>query len=214
MKNRITKSWLLIFISVCIFLTIISFGYSLIGWDEFLYVKSGNPFLLQWQEYLTWHGRFLTHTLLRIILQNGESFTFISRSFIILFILITFTNCIKFRFYQQNTKESYFVFSLISFLLLLCLSGMYSPLYNTPVMMSNFFAMALIAVFITSYSRLLFDTIPNISYTYILITGFLAGASHEQAVAIAPMLIILYVFLKLTKKDILLGIGVDLEHFL
>lgn len=166
--------------------------------DDFAYSVIGNPFLLQWNEYLAWHGRLVSHTLLRIILQLPSPIEEIVFSGVILWVIITCYRAVNPQFIHNAGKHDFPLF-----ILLFCLLFVFVPVSSTAYVMvtffmSNLFAIGLICWFLTPYSLLM--STPSIAPSRMFwLSALLAGASHEQAVALLPLLLILYIILKYKK---------------
>lgn len=108
----------------------------------------GNPFLLQWNEYLAWHGRLVSHILLRIILQLPGPVEELVFSGVILWVIITCYRAVNPQFIRNSGKHDFPLF-----ILLFCLLFVFIPVSSTAYVMvtffmSNIFAIGLIFFFL------------------------------------------------------------------
>jgi len=197
--SNINKKWYFIFSSPFLILLFSNLIFPITYDDDFIYSKVGNPFLLQWEQYFTWHGRFITHSLNRIVLQLGYPYTDIITSFLGLLLLILSYFHINPYFLQKFSFKDKALFILLSVMIFSLLGGSWTSFTQTTFFMSYYFTIILLLFFLIPY-RLIFEDSkykPNINY--IIIMGLLAGTSHEQAIAILPILFLLAIILHCKK---------------
>ncbi|MGL5253942.1 MAG: DUF6056 family protein [Brevinema sp.] len=198
-------NWTKLFLTILLVLLFSNIIFPITYDDDFAYSQLGNPFLLQWGEYISWHGRMITHSLARTILQWGFPYTDIFASlFTIGFFFICCISVTSKFWIKEFSKE--FPLILILLLVLYSFVPMSSTAYSQTVFfMSNFFAIGLVLLFLIPYANLISEK--NIIFNkyqlvLISISGFLAGAAHEQASAVLPLLILLWVYLRQRKQII------------
>ena len=202
-KHKITKSWILaftIFIVIFYFLAWLC-PLPISGEDDYLYVMRGNPFLLQWQEYLSLHGRYFTHTLLRITLQAGEPYMYLIKTIVVFFLFLISIHQINPYFWKKDSPLSFFSAILfISFCLLMMGTTffMFSYTEYTPIF-SNFLTVFFILWFFSYYRMLFENSNQSISLPVFILLSFFTGTTHEQTATLLPMVIIVYFLLKLKK---------------
>lgn len=167
--------------------------------DDFFYSAAGSPFALQWAQYLgNWHGRLISHIPLRLILQWGTPFTDIAVSLLALLFFITAYMQINPRFLFSNDSKDFHLFVILTVLLYAFIPVSCTAYGMTTFFMSNIFALTLVFIFLIPYSSLLRGK--NINPKILPFFAFIAGASHEQAVVILPLLTFLLIFLKWVQK--------------
>lgn len=197
MFKSIHRVWYILFAIYIILLIVANLIFPVTFDDDFAYAEIGNPFLLQWKEYLSWHGRYISHTLLRFILQSGFQDIIIS-IFGSLFPFIAYLH-VNSNYYQDNNPKDVASFLILSSLLYAFIGVSWSTYGMTTFFMSNIFAQMTILLFLLPYRFV----INNPSYTpnlfYLFIIGIIAGSIHEQGVIIIPLLGILALFLYLKK---------------
>lgn len=205
-KNKITKSWILTFAIFIVFFYFLAWlcPLPISGEDDYLHSMRGNPFLLQWQQYISLHGRYFTHVLLRITLQAREPFMYLAKTIIVFFLFLISIHQINPYFWKQDSPLSFFSATLfLSFCLLMMGTTFYMFAYTeyTPIF-SNFLSILFILWFF-SYYRVLFDNNnQSISLPIFIVVSFFTGATHEQAAVLFPMIIIVYLLLRLKKISI------------
>lgn len=165
---------------------------------EFQYAEPGNPWILQWKEFLKWHGRFLTHIPMRYTLQLGYPYFYIFKTIIIFSLFFVGLRVIEPKIYQCNRLKYFFLFSL--FMLINCLFPFVSfmmyfgydlaPLYT-------YYITAIFMILLLQYYLNIFKNKTNINIPVFCFIAFLTGASHEQAIALIPLIILIYFLLKI-----------------
>ena len=182
--------------------------------DDFGYATEGNPFMLQAQEYLTWHGRYVTHTIGRLILQLRDPLANILTTFLgILFIFVAY-NTIQPNFLKQDNKKDPYLLLILSSLLLSCLVGSWTTYTQTLFFVAYTLSFTFVLLFLSPYFQLIRNKEYSVSPMWIALLGVLAGNSHEQAVATIPLLLFITIFLKYKKRALPLWYWVGIIGFL
>ncbi len=176
--------------------------------DDFAYAEAGNPFLLQWQEYLNWHGRYLTHTIGRLILQLRDPAVNIIMAFMTTGFMISVGHFMRPRFWQSDDKQNLTILIVVSFALSLLIKS-WIAYTETMFFVAYFLSFVFLLLFLVHY----FEFIKNgdeedkkrespSSSIKIFVLGILAGFTHEQSVATIPLLILMIIYLKYQKRSI------------
>ncbi len=182
--------------------------------DDFAYAAKGNPFLLQAQEYFTFHGRYITHTIGRLILQLRDPLTNILTSLLgILFIFVAY-NTVQPNFLKQDNKKDPYLLLILSSLLLSCLVASWTGYTQTLFLVTYVFSFTLVLLFLTPYLQLIKEEQYNISPILIFLLGLLVGNTHEQIVATLPILLLIALFLKFKKRVLPLWYWIGILGFL
>ena len=182
--------------------------------DDFAYAAKGNPFLLQAQEFLNWHGRYITHTIGRLILQLRDPLANILTSLLgILFILVAY-NTVQPNFLKQDNKKDPYLLLILSCLLLSCLVASWTGYTQTIFMVAYALSFILLLLFLSPYLQLIKNKEYSISPILIAFLGILAGNSYESSVATIPLLLLIALFLKYKKRVLPLWYWIGILGFL
>ena len=182
--------------------------------DDFAYAAKGNPFMLQAQEYFTFHGRYITHTIGRLILQLRDPLTNILTSLLgILFIFVAY-NTIQPNFLKQDNKKDPYLLLILSSLLLSCLVASWTGYTQTIFMVAYVLSCILLLLFLNPYLQLIKNKEYSISPVLIAFLGVLAGNSYESSIATLPLLLLIALFLKYKKRVLPLWYWIGIIGFL
>ncbi len=182
--------------------------------DDFAYATKGNPFILQAQEYFTFHGRYITHTIGRLILQLRDPLTDILTSLLgIVFIFVAY-NTVQPNFVKQDNKKDPYLLLILSSLLLSCLVGSWTIYTQTMLTVSYTLSFIFLLLFLNVYFQFIRNKEYNISLTLVVLLGIIAGNTHEQSVAIVPLLLFITIFLKYKKRALPLWYWIGIIGFL
>lgn len=136
-----------------------------------------------------WHGRYISHTLLRIILQSGFQDLIVALLGAIFPFLAYFFVSTSYLINYQ--KKDLYCFIMFSSLLYAFVQASWSIYGMTTYFMSNIFSQMVMLLFLYPY----FKFIQNPDYkphsAYLIIIGIIAGSMHEQGVIALPLLIII-----------------------
>ncbi|MGL5253654.1 MAG: DUF6056 family protein [Brevinema sp.] len=173
--------------------------------DDINYAVAGfgdvpiNVFMQEVHEYLTWHGRFLTHLIARIILQNRWTAdiltTIMAAFFLIMAWVMVYPN-------PKQKKLPYLLPIFWTALILFFSRGVWLPMVQVVHFASYRLSFALIALFLWPYLRFLHDSSYNPSYFWLAGWGIIAGSTHEQVVVLTPVLLMMAFILRLRKESI------------
>ena len=170
---------------------------------EFEYMQSGNPFYLQWQEFFQRHGRFLTHIAARYTLQLGYPFFYIFRSFVISILFFVSLKTID-ASVSKTTERSFFlllsIFLLINALFPFTTFMMYFSTDLIPLY--TYYITAILMIVYLQFYLNVFQNRTDINIYILFLVAFLTGSAHEQAITMIPLLILVYILLKIKKVDI------------
>ena len=212
---EIQKQYYYLFLGIYLFFLLFSFIYPPFNPDSIRYAIPGNPFVLQYYDYIGYpfyslegafiHGRYLTHVLLRIILQVPEPLMNILFSLILTGIVLIYTLAIKPDFYKKYNKNFIYTFIIFFSLLLLLPRILLAEWFVHAHPISNFLSMGLILLFLMPYRALLSSNSSKentFNIVLFIILGIVAGSTHEQAVAVPFFLIGFYIYLSYQKHFI------------
>lgn len=212
-QYRFTLFWSILFIYI--------FGlcslYPMNWQHDFEYNIQGNPFLLQWDEFFRYHGRLLTHILIRIIYQQGNLIYFIGKSMIIFFLFYCTIKTI-YTIENKNLKPplSSFIQILAIFLLINALFPfvIFMMYYGTDtVYLYSYYIPAILIICFLQYYFNIFLNHTKISVPILCLLAFLTGASFEMAIACIPMIITIFIILKIQKKEIPYWFWISIPFF-
>ena len=210
---EIQKQYYYLFLGIYLFFLLFSFIYPPFNPDSVRYGLPGNPFVLQYYDYIGYnyngqafvHGRYLTHVLLRIILQVPDPLMNILFSLILTGIVLIYTLAIKLDFYKKYNKNFIYTFIIFFSLLLLLPRILLAEWFVHAHPISNFLSMGLILLFLMPYRALLSSNSSKentFNIVLFIILGIVAGSTHEQAVAVPFFLIGFYIYLSYQKHFI------------
>ncbi len=191
-----------------IFLLVLSFVFPPYNSDSIRYAVPGNPFYLQYLDYIGdvsngafFHGRYITHVLLRMILMLPEPFLTVFFSIVLLFIIMVFADT----FAPKWREDSRFIYVYILFITLLFLSPRHGfmavwVIHAHP--MSNFFTLALLFIFLKPFESILDSSSQKLNVPLFYLFAVIVGSLHEQCVSIPFFLIFYYGYLRYKKYQI------------
>ncbi len=193
----------LIYIGIFSYMLFLSSLFPMHWWDEFYFAEPGNPWLLQWEQFFVDHGRIWTHVLVRYALQLGYPYVYIMKALVIFTLFFLSLKVIDPKSLEANKWHYGFllsVFLLINALLPFTTFMMYyaSDLLN----ISSYYLPAIMILLFMLYYLNIFQGKTEIKMPMFFFISFLAGASHEQAITLVPMMIIMYVLLKIKHIEI------------
>ncbi|MGL4393909.1 MAG: DUF6056 family protein [Brevinema sp.] len=209
------KSFLIFYGILFAYILGLTFLFPLHGWDEILYSKEGNPFVLQYQEFLNWHGRFFTHTLARMALQSHSSILVLSKALITFFLFYFSFKVIKPSMTRTITKQDFILvgfFFFINALFPTMTFMMYYGLETLPLF--TYYIMAIFLLIFLQYYINLFQDKTTINLPIFLLIAFITGSLHEMVIAVIPFMILVYILLKINKKAIPSWFWLSLPFFL
>ncbi len=164
--------------------------------DDFAYAEAGNPFYLQYLEYLNWHGRYITHTIGRIILQLRDPLANILTALVGMFFVFSIANIMK----SVRGRNAFAALIPIS-LSLSCIVGSWTGYTQTVSLVSYQLSCAFIMCFLYFYFERINNPDYNTPFWLIALSGFAAGCSYEQSAALLPLLILMYLFIRYIQKQ-------------
>ena len=187
---------------ICIFSSIFAYFFFLVYLfpihfpHEFQYAEPGNPWLLQWKE-------FLTYITMRYTLQLGYPYFYVFKTILIFILFYVSLRIIEPKIYQCNTIKFFLLFSL--FMFINCLFPfvtfmMYfgydlAPLYT-------YYITAIFMILLMQYYLNIFKNETNINIPVFCLIASFTGTSNEQAVALLPMLLLIFILLKIKRITI------------
>ena len=198
-----TKNKYFIYCIIYGYILFLTYLYPMHSWDEFGFAEQGNPWILQYQQFLEFHGRFFTHILARYTLQLGYPFVYIFKSLAIAILFFVSLKTID-ASALKNTDRSFFlllsIFLLINALFPFTMFMMY---YSSDLLIiySDYIRAIFMIIFIQYYLNI-FKNKTNINIYIFCFLAFLTGSIHETAIALIPLIITIYILLKLIKIDI------------
>ena len=170
--------------------------------------------MLQAQEYFSFHGRYITHTIGRLILQLRDPLTNMLTSLLgILFIFVAY-NTIQPNFLKQDNKKDPYLLLILSSLLLSCLVASWTTYTQTLFLATYVFSFTLVLLFLSPYLQLIKNEAYTISPVLIAFLGVLAGNSYESSIATLPILLLIAFFLKYKKRVLPLWYWIGITGFL
>ena len=167
------------------------------------YAKSGNPFILQWEEVFQFHGRALTHLPARYVLQWGTVCFYISKTFVIAILFFVSLKTIDASALKNTNRSFFLLLSIFLFINALFPFTTFMMYYSMNLLyLFNYYIMAILIMIFLQYYINVFQNKVEINLVLFCMLSFLVGAVHEMAIALIPLIISVYILLKLTKINI------------
>ena len=172
---------------------------------EMFYAKSGNPFILQWEEVFQFHGRLLTHIPARFAFQSGYPYFYIIKAFLIFSVFYTSLRIIYGKQWENKNYHSLFlllsIFLFINAIFPVTTFMMYYAT-DTIFLFSYYFPGILILIFLQYYINILINNDSEINIPIFCMISFLTGSSFEMSIACIPFIITIYILLKIKQIKI------------
>ncbi len=149
-------------------------------------------FQQQFYEYLTWHGRFFTHILARIVLQNRFTADLLYSFFVGLFLyaswkVVNLQNSPEIR---QKQISLLWVMCLCLIMFFLMWGGIWFKMIRVVHFMSYRLTFTILLFFLIPYLRFFADDNKAPQMILFSVVSLIAGSTHEQCVVLIPILIL------------------------
>ena len=150
-----------------------------------------------------WHGRFLTHISARYTLQLGYPFFYIFKSFVIAILFFVSLKTIDLTALKNTDRSFFLLLSLFLFINALFPFTTFMMYYSSDLLnLYTYYITAILMIIYLQFYLNIFNNKTNINIYMFFLIAFLTGATHEQAITMIPLLILVYILLKIKKVDI------------
>ncbi|MDK2817902.1 MAG: hypothetical protein KFW21_00440 [Spirochaetota bacterium] len=171
--------------------------------DDINYAIDQGSFIVQQiQEYKTWHGRFLTHIWVRIILQYPYTSDLLISFFVALFFYASWKSINPHHTASEKNNQRVLLVVLCFALILFFTHGFWIAMLRVTHFLSYRFTVALVLLFLIPYLKIFANKEDKPSLKIFIPLSFLAGATHEQVVIVIPLLLMMGIIGKFLKKNI------------
>ena len=203
MKESILKNKYFICFIIYGYILFLCFLFPMHYVHEFEYMKLGNPFYLQWQEFFQWHGRLLTHIPVRYTLQLGYPFFYIFKSFVITILFFVSLKSIDASIIIKTNRSFFLLLSIFLLVNALFPFTTFMMYYSSDLVpLYTYYITAILMIIYLQYYLNIFNNKTDINIYIFYLVAFLTGSTHEQAITMIPLLILVYILLKVKNVDI------------